>query len=186
LTVVQNPSTSSPGLAFMLATIAAKGEDGWLDWWQELKANDVSIVDGWEAAYYGEFSGGSGEGDRPIVVSYATSPAAEVAFADPAPVIAPTAALRDTCFRQVEYAALLAGAENADAGRALIDFMLSRRFQEDIPLQMFVYPAASTAALPEVFTDNATVPPNPLSLDPALIAAERERWLREWRETIEG
>jgi thiamine transport system substrate-binding protein len=186
LTAVQNPSTSSPGLAFMLATIAAKGEDGWIDWWTQLKANDVAIVDGWEAAYYGEFSGGSGEGDRPIVVSYASSPAAEVVFAEPTPESAPTSALLDTCFRQVEYAALLEGAENADAGRALIDFMLSKRFQEDIPLQMFVYPANSKAELPEVFTDNAAVPPNPLSLDPATIAAERDAWLRQWREAVEG
>jgi thiamine transport system substrate-binding protein len=186
LAVVQNPTTSSPGLAFLLATIADQGEDGWQDWWKQLTANDVKIVDGWEAAYYGQFSGGSGEGDRPIVVSYASSPAAEVVFADPKPKTAPTAALLDTCFQQVEYAALLDGAENADAGRALIDFMLERRFQEDIPLQMFVYPANKTAKVPAVFTQNAAEPTDPFVIAPDEIAANRDTWLRQWRDAVEG
>jgi thiamine transport system substrate-binding protein len=186
LTVVQNPSTSSPGLAFMLATIAAKGEDGWLDWWTALKANDVTIVDGWSAAYESQFSGGSGEGTHPIVVSYASSPAAEVYYADPAPPQAPTSALLDTCFQQIEYAALLDGAENVDAGRALIDFMLAERFQEDIPLQMFVYPVNGSAQLPEVFEEFAAIPDDPFTLDADTIAQNRDAWLREWRDTIEG
>ena len=93
LTVVQNPATSTPGLAFMLATIARLGE-GWQDFWRALRANDVLVVDGWEQAYYGEFSGaGGGEGERPIVVSYATSPAAEVVFAEEELDEAPTAAV---------------------------------------------------------------------------------------------
>lgn len=186
LTVVQNPTTSSPGLAFLLATIAAKGQDGWQGWWEQLTANDVKIVDGWEAAYYGQFSGGSGEGDRPIVVSYASSPAAEVVYADPQPKTAPTAALLDTCFQQVEYAALLEGAEHADAGRALIDFMLDTRFQEDIPLQMFVYPANDQAKVPAVFTENAAEPTDPFVIAPEEIAANRDIWLRQWRDTVEG
>lgn len=185
LTVVQNPSTSSPGLAFMLGTIAAKGEDGWLDWWDALKANDVTIVDGWSAAYEGQFSGGSGEGTHPIVVSYASSPAAEVYYAGDG-ATATTEALLETCFQQVEYAALLDGAEHADAGRALIDFMLTKRFQEDIPLQMFVYPANTAAVLPEVFTKFAASADEPFTLSPDVIAENRDTWLREWRDRIEG
>ena len=88
LLVVENPATSSPGLSFLLATVAAFGEQGdytYLDFWRDLRANDVYVADGWEDAYYGQFSGGSGQGDHPLVVSYATSPAAEVYFADPQP-----------------------------------------------------------------------------------------------------
>jgi thiamine transport system substrate-binding protein len=186
LTVVQNPTTSSPGLAFMLTTIAAKGEDGWLDWWRALVENDAQIVDGWESAYYGSFSGGSGEGDRPIVVSYASSPAAEMVFADPVPDTPPTRALLDTCFEQVEYAALLEGAANPEGGRALIDFMLSPRFQEDIPLQMFVYPVNPDAKLPEAFEEYAKVADDPFTVDASTIAQNRDAWLREWRDAVEG
>ncbi|HYI23563.1 MAG TPA: thiamine ABC transporter substrate-binding protein, partial [Candidatus Limnocylindrales bacterium] len=102
--VVENPATSSPGLAFMLATIVRFGEEGddtWLDYWTGLRANHMLVTAGWEEAYYGSFSGGSGEGDRPIVVSYATSPVAEVVFADPQPAEAPTAVIDDSCFRQI-------------------------------------------------------------------------------------
>lgn len=186
LTVVQNPATSSPGLSFLLATIETQGEDGWQEWWRKLVANDVRIVDGWESAYYGQFSGGSGEGTRPIVVSYATSPAAEMTFADPVPAEPPTSALLDTCFRQVEYAAVLDGAKHDDAARALIDFMLTERFQEDVPGQMFVYPVIPGTALPDAFTQYASVPDDPIVMDAATIDANRERWLREWRDVVEG
>jgi thiamine transport system substrate-binding protein len=186
LTVVQNPATSSPGLSFLLATIATQGEEGWQDWWRALTANDVRIVDGWEAAYYGQFSGGSGEGTRPIVVSYATSPAAEMTFADPVPASPPTSALVDTCFRQVEYAAVLDGAEHEDAARALIDYMLTDRFQRDVPQQMFVYPVVDGTVLPDAFEKYASVPEDPIVMDEATIDADRERWLREWRAVVEG
>ncbi len=84
LLVVENPATSSPGLAFLLASIEAFGADGWEAWWDDLRANGVEVVDGWETAYNSSFSGGgASEGTRPLVVSYASSPPAEVVFADP-------------------------------------------------------------------------------------------------------
>jgi thiamine transport system substrate-binding protein len=186
LTVVQNPTSSSPGLAFLLATIQAKGDDGWQSYWQSLKANGVKIVDGWETAYYSEFSGGSGTGKRPIVVSYASSPVAEVVFADPRPTTAPTDAVLSTCFRQVEYAAVLEGAKHPDAAGALIDFMLSASFQSDIPLQMFVYPVNDTVSLPKEFEEFAPEPTDPLTMDAERIEQNREAWLRQWRSVIEG
>jgi thiamine transport system substrate-binding protein len=185
--VVQNPATSSPGLAFMLATIARFGEADdydWLDYWAELRANRVLVVAGWEEAYYTHFSGGAGEGDKPLVVSYATSPAAEVAFGDPPPDEAPTGVVTDGCYRQIEFAGLLRGAENADRARQLIDFMLTPEFQQDIPLNMFVFPARSGLELPDVFTDHAAVVEQPLLLSPADIAARREGWLQEWTDVV--
>ena len=182
--VVENPATSTPGLAFMLATIATFG-DRWQSYWRGLRENDVLVVDGWEDAYYASFSGAAGsKGNRPIVVSYASSPPAEVIFRDPRPSEAPTGVVVKSCFRQIEFAGVLRGAKNEVGARALIDFMLSKRFQEDIPLQMFVFPARSDAALPPEFERFAVVPDAPLELAPEEIEQNRERWVDEWTEIV--
>ncbi len=181
LLVVENPATSSPGLAFLLATIVTFGENGWEQYWRALKANGVRVVDGWEQAYTQQFSGAAGSpGKRPIVVSYATSPAAEVIFAGKPLVESPTAAVEQGCFRQIEYAGLLRGARNPDGGRKLIDFLLAERFQADVPGSMFVYPVREDTPLPAAFTKHAIVPAHPLTLPPEQIAANRDRWLSAW------
>ncbi len=187
LLVVEDPGTSSPGLAFLLATIATFGEEGdytWQDYWAGLRANDVQVAAGWEEAYYGAFSGGSGEGDRPIVVSYASSPPAEVVYADPPVTEAPTAVVTAGCFRQVEFAGILRGTPREAAARALIDFLLSERFQEEVPLSMFVFPALAAADLPPEFVAHTPVPAAPLTMGPAEIEANRERWIEEWAEVV--
>ena len=185
LTVVENPATSSPGLAFLLATVGHFGESSYLDYWQALRDNDVLVVDGWEEAYWGHFSAAS-DGDRPIVVSYASSPPAEVYFAEEPPDEAPTdVVLADgACFRQVEFIGILEGTEQRESAEKLIDFMLSKRFQEDIPLQMFVFPANQTAALPDVFVEYAKTPDNPAFVSPEDIGTNREAWIEAWTETV--
>ena len=184
--VVEDPSTSSPGLSFLLATISMFGEDGeypWQAYWGDLVANDVQIVPGWEQAYYGDFSGGSsGEGQHPVVVSYATSPVAEVYYSDLD--AAPTSIIEDGCFRQIEYAGILNGTEAESTAQLLVDFLLARTFQEDIPLNMFVYPVNEDALLPDVFVEYATVPANPVIMDPAAIEENRDRWLAEWATIV--
>jgi thiamine transport system substrate-binding protein len=187
LLVVQNPATSSPGLAFLLATIEVFGEDGYLDYWTALVENEVLVVDDWTQAYYGEFTVPSaGEGTRPLVVSYASSPPAEVYFADPQPETAPTGSIvaDETCFRQIEFAGILRGTENEAGAQQLIDFMLSEEFQSDLPLQMFVFPVNLEAELPEVFAEYAAIPENPVTLDIEEIEANREEWLQAWTETV--
>ena len=180
--VVPDPSTSSPGLAFLLATIAAF-PDGWQEWWATQRDEGVLVVAGWEEAYYGEFSGAS-DGNRPIVVSYGSSPAAEVAFAAE-PIDEPgTGIVKESCFRQVEFAGILAGTDARDEAEQLVDFMLSKTFQEDIPLNMFVWPALTDAVLPEVFLDHAVKAENPHSLSPDVIAANREQWINEWTDIV--
>lgn len=185
LLVVENPATSSTGLAFMLATVAHFG-DNYLDFWRDLKANKVVIVDGWETAYYTNFSASSGRGPQPMVVSYGTSPTAEVIFADPPIDDAPTASILgpDTCFRQIEFVGILSGTQNRLLAEKLIDFMLSRQFQEDMPLQMFVYPVNSTAVLPEAFTNYSQAPVQTASLTPDVIASERDAWIQAWTEVM--
>ena len=186
LLVVENPATSSPGLAFMLGTIAEFGEEGWLDYWTQLKANGVLVSSGWEDAYYTQFSGSSGKGPKPIVVSYASSPPAEVVFAETPLSEAPTAAVPTTCFRQIEFAGVLAGTKHPEAAQAFIDFMLSTTFQDDMPLNMFVYPVNTKAVLPDEFVKYSVVPDKPLLLSPDEIAANRDKWIDQWTSTVLG
>jgi thiamine transport system substrate-binding protein len=181
--VVQNPETSSPGLAFLLATIAAKGE-AWEQYWTDLRANDVTVTSGWEDAYNGEFVAGGGS--RSMVVSYASSPPAEVLFADPPVQEAPTGVVLDSCFRQVEFAGVLRGTQQEPEAQQLIDFMLSSTFQEDLPLSMFVFPVVEETPLPPEFVEHAAVPSDPLTLDPAEIEANRDAWTERWVEIVLG
>ncbi|MFI8994097.1 thiamine ABC transporter substrate binding subunit [Streptomyces sp. NPDC053542] len=185
LLVTENSATSSPGLAFQLGTIAQYGKGGWQDYWKKLKANGVEVVDGWEQAYYERFSGAAGsKGDKPLVVSYASSPPAEVMAKKPAPKEAPTGVATGTCFRQTEFAGLLKGAANEKGGKALLDFLISKKFQEDMPLQMFVNPAVKDAKLPELFTKYGQTIDDPKTVAPAEIAANREQWIKQWSSLV--
>jgi thiamine transport system substrate-binding protein len=184
LLTVENPASSSPGLAFLLATIGHFGTDGYLEYWSGLVDNGVSVVNDWETAYYTEFS--QWGGPDPLVVSYGSSPPFEVIFAEEPIDAPPTAVITadGSCFRQVEFAGILAGTENRDLAEAWIDFMLSVPFQEDIPLNMFVFPVNPEAELQAEFVDFLAIPDNPVRLDPAQIAANRETWLQAWTETV--
>jgi thiamine transport system substrate-binding protein len=183
LLVVENPATSSPGLAFLMATVAEFGADGWSDYWDRLRANGVEVVDGWEEAYYERFSWAGG-GPKPLVVSYGTSPPAEVLFADPPVTEAPTAVVDTTCFRQVEFAGVLRGTDAPDEAEQLVDFLISEPFQAEIALNLFVYPANSDVALPPEFTEYSTAPADPYTLDPATISADRESWIDQWTDLV--
>lgn len=187
LLVVQNPASSSPGLAFLIATVGVFGAEGYLDFWRALRANDVLVVDGWSTAYYTEFSGGAySEGARPLVVSYATSPAAEVYFSEGALTEPPTGAViaPETCFRQIEFAGILAGTQNEALAQAFIEFLLSDTFQNDIPLQMWVFPASDRAVLPQVFRDFALTAQEPIAVPAESIEQHRERWITAWTEVV--
>ena len=184
LLVVQDPGTSSPGLAFLLATIARYG-DTWPEYWAALRDNGVLVAGSWTDAYLGEFSGGGGEGSRPLVVSYATSPPAEIVYAaDPKPTEPSTSVMTDGCYRQVEYAGVLAGTADPAAAQAVVDWLLSPDVQADVPLSMFVFPARSGTPLPSVFTDFAAVVDEPLQLPSAEVATNLSAWLAEWGQVM--
>ncbi|HQZ33949.1 MAG TPA: thiamine ABC transporter substrate-binding protein [Ilumatobacteraceae bacterium] len=185
LLVVENPATSSPGLAFLMATIAHTGEDTWQQYWTALRANGVEVVDSWDSAYYERFSGAAGSaGDKPLVVSYGSSPPAEVVFADPPRDDAPTGVIGSTCFRQTEYAGVLRGTRHPDEAARLAAFLLSEPFQKELPLTLFVYPINPSVTLPEVFTKYAVLPANPFTFDSATIAAHRQQWQDQWTEIV--
>ena len=180
--VTENPETSSPGLAFLLATVAKYGDPGFEAYWKKLRANGLEVASGWDQAYNESFGGG--KGPRTVVTSYATSPAADLMFADP-PISAPTiGVVEDSCFRQIEFAGVLAGTKHPEAAAKLIDFLLSTTFQEDIPANMFVFPANSKASLPKEFTSTVHLVDKPLTLDPAQIEAKRDDWTERWTKAV--
>jgi thiamine transport system substrate-binding protein len=176
LLVVENPASSSPGLAFLAATVGAKGDPGYLDYWKALKANGVKVVKGWTEAYTVEFSGSSGKGDRPLVVSYSSSPAYEHA----------TEALTRTCFRQVEYAGVLAGAQNEVGARKFVDFMLSAKVQAQIPETMYMDPVDPAVTLPADWTKYAARVDAPIEVPVAELGAKREEWIKAWTAEVVG
>jgi thiamine transport system substrate-binding protein len=186
LLVVENPATSSPGLAFLLTTIAHFGENNYLNYWKALVQNDVKVDNGWENAYYTDFSGSSGHGPRPVVLSYDSSPAFEVIYANPPISEPPTAAIvaDGTCFRQIEFVGILKETKHLDLAQKWIDFMLSPAFQEDMPLQMFVFPINQNAKLDPVFKKYLALPKTTANISPQEIAAKRDQWIQNWTSTV--
>jgi thiamine transport system substrate-binding protein len=180
LTVVTNPLSSSPGLAFLTSTVAAFGENGFEGFWESLRDNDVKVASGWEEAYFTYFSGSSGQGEYPIVLSYSSSPAAEIRDNGESQ----TAALLDECFRQTEFVGTLAGANNPAGAKALIDFLLSESFQSTMPGLMYVYPVNPDAEIPAEWSKFGPAARSTIGeeLD---IEANRETWQTKWSSLFE-
>ncbi|WP_232549083.1 thiamine ABC transporter substrate binding subunit [Propioniciclava soli] len=181
LLVVSSPATSSPGLAFLIATVEAQGEDGYLDYWQRLRDNGLLVAQDWTEAYTVQFSGSSGQGPRPLVLSYATSPSFEVVDG-----ATHTGALLGTCFRQVEYAGVIAGAQNEVGAQKFIEFLLSDAVQADIPEQMYMYPVQRSVELPAEWVEFAPLAQRPYTMTPEAITEGRDTWIRDWATTVIG
>ncbi|AZZ41248.1 thiamine ABC transporter substrate-binding protein [Acidipropionibacterium jensenii] len=183
LLVVSSPATSSPGMAFLAATVGAKGENGWKGYWTSLKNNGVKVDKGWQDAYNVDFSAGQGKGRYPLVLSYSTSPADTVSKDGKTTA---TSALLNTCFRQTEYAGVIHGAKNPAGAKAFVDFLLSKDAQADIPGQMYMYPIDSSVALPAEWKKFAPLSPKPFTVDPKTLSVNRNTWIKEWTETVQG
>ena len=180
--MVENAATSSPGLAFLLATIAKYGDNGWQQYWKSLRKNGVRVVNDWNAAYDTDFTAGGGPGDRPIVVSYGSSPPADIVYSEPHRDTTRVGVVDSSCFHQIEYAGVLKGAKNPAGAQALLDFMVGKEFQEDMPLNMYVFPTNASAKLPAVFAKFAVSPPNSYTLSPQAIGDHRDEWIKEWTD----
>lgn len=180
LLVVQDPAASSPGMAFLLATRAEFG-DGWLSYWEKLRANEVKVAGSWSDAYYADFTKGGGNGRYPLVVSYATSPPAEIVYAEePKPTTVSTSVMTAGCFRQVEFAGVLRGTKHSAEARKVVDWLLSPAVQADIPLSMFVFPAVADTPLPDVFVKFAGAAVDPYTVNGDEYLAESAKWLAAW------
>ena len=185
--VVENPATSSTGLAFLVATVGKYGQDHYLDYWRALKANGVKVDDGWDQAYNNDFTlGGGGTGTKTVVSSYNTSPSSDVVFATPPKTTTDVGVVDDACFRQIEFAGVLSGTQHTAAAHAFIDFLLSKPFQEDMPLNMFVYPVRPDAVLPSDFTTYASRPVHTVDVAQDTIRQNREQWIKDWTSTVLG
>jgi thiamine transport system substrate-binding protein len=180
LLAVQDPASSSPGLAFLIGTVVTFGDE-WPAYWESLVANDVLVTDDWEEAYYGAFTRAGG--DRPLVVSYGSSPPYEVLF-DPERDSPPTGVAEGTCTRQVEFAGVLRGTERPEAARALVDFLVSTDFQRHVANDLYVFPVDPSVELDPVFTEFAVVPADSVVADPALVEASRSDWLERWADVV--
>ena len=179
LFVTPGAATSSPGFAFLLATIGEYGEDGWADYWTALLDNGAKIVGDWSDAYEVDFTAGGGGGDRPLVVSYNSSPPFTIPEGERRPT---TSALLDTCFRQVEYAGVLAGADNTDGAQALVDFVVGRTFQAALPENMYVFPVDESVRLPALWARWTEPAESPISVPANEISEHRSEWIREWSD----
>ncbi|WP_241901482.1 thiamine ABC transporter substrate-binding protein [Nocardioides houyundeii] len=178
LMVTPAASTSSPGMAFLLTTVAAFGEE-WPAYWSELLDNGLKVVDGWSDAYYTDFTQGGEGGERPIVVSYDSSPAFTVPEGAEKST---TSALLETCFQQVEYAGVLKGAANPEGARDLVAFLQEPKTQAALPESMYVFPVVTGVDLPEDWARYAARPEDPYTVDPADIATNRDKWLQQWTD----
>ncbi|WP_134741135.1 thiamine ABC transporter substrate-binding protein [Nocardioides sp. 503] len=181
LFVLPSAATSSVGLAFLLTTIDEYGDD-WPDYWSDLMDNGARLTNGWSDAYQADFTQGGGKGDRPIVLSYDSSPA----FTVDGKGGTTTSALLDTCFRQVEYAGVLAGAKNPDGAKALVEFLLGPQVQAALPESMYVFPVVDGVELPADWASFAKQSDEPHEVDPAEVAEQRDAWLTEWRDVTTG
>ena len=180
LTVVSNPLTSSPGLAFLATTVAGLGEAGFESYWQDLKANEVKVASGWEEAYFTEFSGSAGVGSYPIVLSYSSSPAAEIRDDGKSQ----TVALLDECFRQIEYIGVPDGAPNKEGAKKLVEFLLSESFQSTMPGLMYVYPVNEDAKIPVEWLKFGSMARSTIGED-LDIALNRSPWQDKWSAIFE-
>jgi thiamine transport system substrate-binding protein len=179
LFVAPGAATSSPGFAFLLATIAKYGDNGWQGYWKKLMSNGLKLTDDWTNAFEVDYTAGGGSGDRPIVVSYNSDPVYSIPDGGTKPT---THALLDTCFQQVEYAGVLTGAKNPAGAKAFIDFLASTPFQESLPANMYVFPVDPGAKLPVLWQKWAKPATNPLTVPADEITANRQQWLTQWSD----
>ena len=183
LLVVQNPATSSLGHAFLIATVSSMGEEAAFDWWAKMRANGVKVAKGWSEAYYTEFS--KNGGTRPLVVSYSTSPAAEVFYSKEKITESPTGNLflKGGVFRQIEGVALIKGGAQTESAGRFVEFLRSLAVQEALQTTMWMFPAESGVARPDVMRHAAetTVFEAPRS---ETIANKGPDWVSRWTKVV--
>ncbi|MGN6161541.1 MAG: thiamine ABC transporter substrate-binding protein [Marmoricola sp.] len=181
LLAIPAASSSSTGLAWLVGTISAKGTPGWQSYWKALLANGAKVDAGWTQAYEGDFTAGGGKGTYPLVISYSTSPPYTIPTGKKVPT---TSALLDTCFRQVEYVGVLAGAANQAGAKAFVDFMVGKQIQSALPENMYMDPVNTAVSVPALWKRWAPLSQKPWPMAQSTIATQRDTWVSQWRELV--
>jgi thiamine transport system substrate-binding protein len=175
--VLMNPATSSPGRNFLLLTIAEHGEDGYLDFWEQIRPNILTITAGWSEGY-GLYT----QGEAPIALSYETSPAYHIEYEDTTRY--KNLILDGKGYGQVEVAGITSGAPNLANAKRLMDFILTNRFQQEIPLNQFMYPAVDGVALPAAF-EQLEKADETVFIPVDRVDANFEQWLSDWQAVMQ-
>ncbi|MHA1198677.1 MAG: thiamine ABC transporter substrate-binding protein [Candidatus Heimdallarchaeaceae archaeon] len=208
--IVEDPTLSSPGLGFLLWTIAIYGDpeinfegvlgQNWRDWWSEAKS-DLRIASSWGDAFSIYYTP---EEDRPMMVSYGTSPAYDVCHPDygvgegnPPPSAAvvshenPTALqiIMKNAWLQIEGIGLVNNAPHTVEAKKFIDWFLDQELQDNIPLNNWMYPANLHANIPTCFADNSISPDSMTQLlndilTPDMIEDNLNDWLKDWEAEV--
>lgn len=173
--VVEDPRTSSTGLAFLLWTIGVYGEENFLNYWSRLKDSILTVTPGWDEAFnLLEL------GEADMMVSYATDGAYsyhEYGVLKYMPI-----AMQEGAFVQVEYASIVKGAANRDLAEKFIDFLLSEGFQREVPLNQWMYPVVEVE-MPEAF-EYALKIDKTVSIDYEIVSEKLDSWLDSWAELM--
>ncbi len=184
LLVTQDPSSSNTGIGFLITTIAKYGEDGFAEYWKQLVDNGLVIGSSWSSTYYTNFSAASGNGEQPMVVSYTTSPAAEFIYSETGEAPTDSIVNDGMCYRSIEFCGILNNTKNPELAQKFIDTFIGKEWQEDLPMQMFVYPVNELAELPEEFELYGKPAENPVIMDTDTLAEKHDEWIRIWSEEV--
>lgn len=175
--LAQNAQSSDPGRAFLLWTIDAYGEDGYLDYWRALGDNGIRILDDWTESYYGSYM----NENRPMVVSYSTDQVYasaegydmsrhQVAFPD------------DQGYANPEGMGIFENAAELDLAYAFLDFALSSEAQGVIAQRNVQFPAVTSenVDLDEEFDRYAHEPPEAVTVGYETLRGKLDGWVEDW------
>ncbi|MBA3039872.1 MAG: thiamine ABC transporter substrate binding subunit [Alphaproteobacteria bacterium] len=170
--VIEDPRTSTPGLGLLLWVKSVYGDEA-DEAWAKLKGRVLTVTPGWSEAY-GLFT----KGEAPMVLSYTTSPAYHMVAENTERYQA--AAFSEGHYIQIEVAGLLKGAPQKDLARQFLSFMITPGFQDTIPTNNWMMPAAATSEpLPEAF-GKLVSPDKTFLMSPEEVATHRKAWIDEW------
>ncbi|AKI03167.1 thiamine ABC transporter, periplasmic binding protein [Hoeflea sp. IMCC20628] len=170
--VIQDPRTSTPGLGLLLWMKSVYGDDAAAAW-EKLGKRVLTVTPGWSESY-GLFT----SGEAPMVLSYTTSPAYHMVAEETDRYQA--AEFAEGHYLQIEVAGLLANAPDKDLARQFLSFMMTPAFQNEIPTNNWMMPAAPVSMdLPEAFSKLVS-PEKTFLYSSDEVAENRAAWIEEW------
>ncbi len=197
LAAFPSPLTSSPGRAFMTATVDYfenddNGTTDAFDWWEAMAENGAIFTSGWTEAYEIHYSGGYGEwveghiGDAAMTVSYCHSPGVEAYYSSNWTKSTSLTLPRAT-FHQVEYAAVVAGASEIDGANAFLAYLLSEDVNRNMPENNLMQSVLVDATWPETdgYAHHTDTPELNAEITTQRIGQDMDGWLSSWQDATQ-